>query len=95
MDARIGAMPLNSTGAKLTQGKVIAAEISRFGTAMSPPEATLVQVMGDPNDPEVQAQSIIFRFDLSPSFPAEVHREVMSAAFEISAGGNRPTRRSA
>jgi len=85
MDARIGAMPLKSNAAKLGQGKVIAAEITRFGTAMSPPEATMVQVMGDPNDPEVQAQSIIFRFDLSPSFPPEVHREVMSAEFDISA----------
>ncbi len=32
MDARIGAMPLKSAGAKLSQGKVIAAEISRFAT---------------------------------------------------------------
>ena len=85
MDARIGAMPLKSAGAKLTQGKVIAAEISRFASAMSPPEATVVQVMGDPNDPEVQAQSIIFRFGLSPSFPPEVHREVKNAAYEIDA----------
>jgi ribonuclease R len=88
MDGRIGTMPLKSAGTKLTQGKVIAAEISCFGTALSPPEATVVQVMGDPNDPEVQAQSIIFRFDLSPSFPAEVHREVMNADFEIGAAEN-------
>jgi ribonuclease R len=80
MDARIGAMPLKVAGARLEKGKVIAAEISRFGTAMSPPEAAMVQVMGDPDDPEVQAQSIIFRFDLSPGFPPEVHREVMDAA---------------
>jgi ribonuclease R len=85
MDPRINAMPLKSSGTNLTEGKVIAAEISRFGTALSPPEATMVQVMGDPNDPEVQAQSIIFRFDLSPSFPPEVHREVMSTEFAISA----------
>ena len=84
MDARIGAMPLKITGARLETGKVVAAEISRFGTAMSPPEAAMVQVMGNPDDPEVQAQSIIFRFGLSPSFPTEVHREVMSAAYEIS-----------
>jgi len=84
MDARIGAMPLKFAGAKLTKGKVVAAEISRFGTAMSPPEAAVVQIMGDPDDPEVQAQSIIFRFGLSPSFPPEVHREVMSAAYDIS-----------
>ncbi|MBF8253986.1 MAG: Ribonuclease R, partial [Deltaproteobacteria bacterium] len=84
MDARIGAMPLKIAGARLEKGKVVAAEISRFGTAMSPPEAAMVQVMGDPDDPEVQAQSIIFRFGLSPRFPPEVHREVMSAAYEIS-----------
>src|SRR3989337_2290323 len=84
MDARIGAMPLKIAGARLEKGKVVAAEISRFGTAMSPPEAAMVQVMGNPDDPEVQAQSIIFRFGLSPSFPTEVHREVMSAAYEIS-----------
>ena len=83
MDARIGAIPLKIAGARLEKGKVVAAEISRFGTAMSPPEAAVVQVMGDPDDPEVQAQSIIFRFGLSPSFPPEVHREVMSAAYEI------------
>ena len=53
----------------MTEGKVIAAEISRFGSALSPPEATVVQVMGDPNDPEVQAQSIIFRFGFPLSFP--------------------------
>ncbi len=85
MDARIGAMPLKSSGTKLTEGKVIAAEISRFGSAMMPPEATVVQVMGDPNDPEVQAQSIIFRFGLTPAFPPEVHREVNNAAYAISA----------
>jgi len=84
MDARIGAMPLKIAGARLEKGKVVAAEISRFGTAMSPPEAAMVQVMGDPDDPEVQAQSIIFRFGLSPRFPPQVHREVMSAAYEIS-----------
>ncbi|MBI2533089.1 MAG: ribonuclease R [Deltaproteobacteria bacterium] len=84
MDARIGAMPLKIAGARLDKGKVVAAEVSRFGTAMSPPEAAMVQVMGDPDDPEVQAQSIIFRFGLSPSFPPQVHREVMSAVYQIS-----------
>ncbi len=85
MDARIAAIPLQHDAVKLEKGKVIAAEISRFGTAMSPPEATLVNVMGDPDDPEVQAQSIIFRFGLTTSFPAEVHREVTHASYEISA----------
>jgi ribonuclease R len=84
MDARIAPMPIERAGVKPEKGKVIAAEINRFGTAMSPPQATVVNVMGDPDDPEVQAQSIIFRFGLSPSFPSDVHREVQSMAFEIS-----------
>jgi ribonuclease R len=85
MDARIGAIALQHTSVKLEKGKVIAAEISRFGTAMSPPQATFVNVMGDPDDPQVQAQSIIFRFALPTTFPPEVHREVAQASFEISA----------
>ena len=85
MDPRIGAIALQHTGVKLEKGKVIAAEISRFGTAMSPPQATFVNVMGDPEDPQVQAQSIIFRFALPTTFPPEVHREVAQASFEISA----------
>ena len=85
MDARIAAIPLQRGVDKLEKGKVIAAEISRFGTAMSPPQATLVNVMGDPDDPAVQAQSIIFRFGLSATFPAEVHHEVTQAFYEISA----------
>jgi ribonuclease R len=85
MDARIAAIPLERAGARLEKGKVIAAEISRFGTAMSPPQATVVNVMGDADDPEVQVQSIIFRFALSASFPAEVHREVTQTSFAIGA----------
>jgi ribonuclease R len=75
MDARIGPIPVNTTGKKPNEGKVIAAEISRYGTAMSPPEARIVSVIGDPDDPEVQAQSIVFRYGLSTSFPPEVHQE--------------------
>jgi len=85
MDARIAAIPLQRGADKLEKGKVIAGEINRFGTAMSPPQATVVNVMGDPDDPAVQAQSIIFRFGLSTSFPAEVHREVAQASYEIGA----------
>src|SRR5207244_11742994 len=50
MDPRIAAIPLRQTGAKPEKGKVIAAEISRYGTAVSGPEGELVQVLGDPDD---------------------------------------------
>lgn len=85
MDRRIGAIPLHTGSVKPAAGKVIAVEISRYGTAMSPPEGALVDVLGDPDDPEVQTRSIVFRFGLSQNFPEEVHREVKQASFAIAA----------
>ena len=41
--------------------------------------------MGDPDDPEVQAQSIIFRFGLSATFPPEVQREAKQLVYAIGA----------
>ena len=85
MDPRIGAaIPLQQTAAKPEKGKVVAAEIARYGTAMSGPEGKLVQVIGDPDDPEVQAQSIVFRYGLATSFPEPVHREIARGSFAIS-----------
>jgi ribonuclease R len=85
MDPRIGAaIPLQQTAAKPATGKVVAAEIARYGTAMSGPEGKLVQVMGDPDDPEVQVQSIVFRYGLATSFPDPVHREIARGSFVAS-----------
>jgi ribonuclease R len=85
MDPRIGAaIPLQQTAAKPATGKVVAAEIARYGTAMSGPEGKLVQVMGDPDDPEVQVQSIVFRYGLATNFPDPVHREIARGSFVAS-----------
>jgi ribonuclease R len=84
MDPRIAAIALRSSGAKPEKGKVVAVEISRYGTAMSAPQADLVQVIGDADDPEVQVQSIVFRYGLTTSFPEPVHREIASTPFSIS-----------
>ncbi len=85
MDARIGAIPLAPGATRPEKGKVIAAEITRYGSALSAPEARLVQVMGDPDDPEVQAQSVIFRYGLSTTFPPEVYREAAQLSYAIGA----------
>ena len=86
MDPRLAAaIPLKPGGAKPEKGKAIAAEISRYGTATSAPEAEIVKVLGDPDDPEVQAQSVIFRFGLSPNFPPAVHREALDCPYSIPA----------
>jgi ribonuclease R len=84
MDPRVaGAIRLTKSAGKPEKGKVIAAEIVRYGTAVSPPEAELVRVMGNPDDPEVQIQSIVFRYGLSAIFPAEVHREAALCPYSI------------
>jgi ribonuclease R len=86
MDPRIApVIPLTRGHERPEKGKIIAAEISRYGTAMSPPQAELLKVIGNPDDPEVQVQSIVFRYGLNTSFPPEVHREISSASFVVSA----------
>jgi ribonuclease R len=83
MDPRIAPIRIDTTGKKPDEGKVIAAEISRYGSAMSAPEAHIVSIIGDPDDPEVQAQSILFRYGLSTSFPAEVRQETNKIFYAI------------
>ncbi len=83
MDARIAPIRVNTAGNKPDEGKVIAAEISRYGTAMSAPEAHVVSIIGDPDDPQVQAQSIVFRYGLSAGFPSEVHQETNKISYAI------------
>jgi len=83
MDPRIAPIRIDTAGKKPAEGKVIAAEISRYGSAMSAPEAHIVSIIGDPDDPEVQAQSILFRYGLSTSFPAEVRQETNKIFYAI------------
>ena len=58
---------------------MIAGEIVRYGTALSQPEAKILEVLGDPDDPEVQAKAIIFRFDLPATFSPETRRIAASS----------------
>jgi ribonuclease R len=81
MDLRIAAaIPLASGSAKSGKGKVIAAEISRYATGFRPPEARLIETLGEPDDPDVQARSIVFRYGLPTSFSAEARREAAGCA---------------
>jgi ribonuclease R len=83
MDPRIAPIRLHPGGLRPDKGSVIAAEILRYGTAMSGPEAALVQIIGNPDDPEVQAQSIIFRYNLPARFSDEANREAADCRFPI------------
>ena len=84
MDSRVAAaIPLKPGTKRPGTGNVIAAEISRYGTAATGPEAELSAIMGDPNDPEVQVQSILFRYGLSAGFPPTVHQEAQSCPVSV------------
>ncbi len=86
MDLRIGpAIPLAAGRAKPGKGKVIAAEIVRYGTALSSPQAEIVETLGDPDDPEVQAQAVIFRFGLPTAFAEETRRDAAHCSRTIAA----------
>ena len=85
MDARIAPVQIQAAGKKPDQGTVIAGEIFRYGTAMSGPQAPLASVMGDPDDPEVQSQSIVFRYGLSAEFPKAVQEQANRISRSIAA----------
>ncbi len=75
MDPRIApAIPL-SAAAAVTPGQVAAVEMTRYGGGYTPPEARLERLLGSPDDPEVQAQAVIFRYGLADEFPAEARQE--------------------
>ncbi|MGH7769888.1 MAG: ribonuclease R [Candidatus Binatia bacterium] len=79
MDPRIApAIPLGRGGPKPEKGTVVAAEISRYGTGYSSTEAKLLETLGNPDDPEIQARSIIFRYGLSAAFSPQAKREAES-----------------
>jgi len=87
MDSRIAsAIPLAPGGPGSRKGKVIAAEISRYATGFSPPQAQLFETLGDPDDPEVQARAIVFRYSLPASFPPETQAEARRCPQMVSPG---------
>jgi ribonuclease R len=85
MDPRVAPFPLAGRGVKPARGKVIAVEIERYGGGYSHPEGKIDRVLGDPDDPEVQAQSIIYRFGLPTDFAPEALEETSRAPATVSA----------
>ena len=75
MDPRIGTViPLVATEPVHT-GQVVAVEMTRYATGYTQPEARLHQSLGSPDDPEVQTQAVIFRYDWPKDFSDEAQRE--------------------
>ena len=75
MDPRVApGIPLRDPG-PARSGQVAAVEMTRYGTGYEPPEAKLQRVLGAPDDPEVQAQAVIFRYGWPQDFSEEARRE--------------------
>ncbi len=68
MDPRVAAaIPLKAPGT-VQAGQVAAVEMTRYGGGYTPAEARLERVLGAPDDPEVQAQAVIFRYGWPEEF---------------------------
>ena len=75
MDPRVAsAIPLAGAAAVLP-GQVAAVEMTRYGGGYTAPEARLQRLLGSPDDPEVQAQAVIFRYDWPEDFSEEARQE--------------------
>ena len=75
MDPRVApAIPLTASG-PLHTGQVAAVEMTRYGSGYAPAEARLQRLLGSPDDPEVQAQAVIFRYGWPEDFSEEARQE--------------------
>ena len=75
MDPRVApAIPLAAPG-PLHTGQVAAVEMTRYGSGYAPAEARLQRLLGSPDDPEVQAQAVIFRYGWPEEFSEDARRE--------------------
>jgi ribonuclease R len=59
-------------GGKAESGQVVVAEITVYPTANRPAEGRIVEVLGWPDDPGVEAETIIRKFDLPHAFPDKI-----------------------
>ena len=95
MDPRIApAIPL-AADALVPDGQVAAVEMTRYGGGYTPAEARLERLLGSPDDPEVQAQAVIFRYGFPESFSDEALREAehhAAAGVPASPAGRRDLR---
>ena len=83
-DPRIGpAIPLARVAERPEPGAVVAAEITRYASGYSVPEAALVETLGDPNDPDIQARAIVFQYGLPTIFSPEAKREAEAVSQTI------------
>ncbi|WKZ33130.1 MAG: ribonuclease R [Thermodesulfobacteriota bacterium] len=65
-------------------GRIVSAEITRWPAREMAATAKIIEVLGDPDDPDVEADVILRKYGLSNRFPAAVMHEVKSVPKEVS-----------
>jgi len=69
--------------AEAWEGAVVSAEITAWPGARSAPLGRVVEVLGDPEDPDVEAGVILRKYALPVEFPARVLREARGVPDEV------------
>jgi ribonuclease R len=72
-------VPARRNGGAL-DGQVVVAEIVTYPTERRAPEGRVVEILGWPDDPEVEVRSIVAKFALPYEFPPEVLAEAREKA---------------
>jgi len=67
-------IPKKSSGGA-RENQLVLAEITRYPSATEAAEGRILKVLGDPDDPRLDAEIIIYKYDLPEAFPAKVRAE--------------------
>ncbi len=68
---------------KANDGDIVVVEITAYPARHQPPTGRITAVLGDPNDPNVEADIITKKYGLSTTFPETVIREAESIPTEV------------
>ncbi|WP_298270934.1 ribonuclease R [Geobacter sp.] len=71
-----------SAGAR--NGQVVSAEIVVYPTERAKAEGRIIEILGNPEDPEVEVRTIVARHELPFEFPADVLAEARAVAQTVS-----------
>jgi len=74
--------PREAKGAQ--EGQIVSAEITRWPGRTMSAAGRVAEVLGSPDDPDVESEVILRKYGLSNSFPADVAAEVASTPMEVS-----------
>jgi len=68
-----------------TGNKIVLAEITRYPTKKEGPEGRVLKVLGDPDDPRLDSEIIIHKYDLPDAFSPAVLEEALAIPPKIAA----------